>query len=209
MLKNLLADAGDAGDTSLIPGSGRSASRGNGNLLQYPCLVRQNWACVHSAPWAISILTELFCKWPLIEKPGKYHTYFKYFVAMRWSVALSMSATWLGGTSHQLSSLLLYFWDADSHHSIWHKFKCEANITWHSILPLSLELVKCPTFLTKLSLTESKILGLYSYWKLINSFIALVPRIQKSNRTRNWNLGRYWRRIWQLVAAFLPEKSHG
>ena len=109
------------------------------------------------------------------RKPGKYSTYFKYFVAVRWSAALSMSVTWLGDTSHQLSSLLLCFWDADS---IWHKFKCEANITCHSILPLSLELVKCPTFLTKFSLTESKILGLYSYWKLINSFIVLVPRIQ-------------------------------
>ena len=37
MLKNLPASAGDAGDMSLIPGSGRSPGVGNGNPLQYPC----------------------------------------------------------------------------------------------------------------------------------------------------------------------------
>ena len=31
MLKNLLANAGDAGDMGLIPGSGRSSEGGNGN----------------------------------------------------------------------------------------------------------------------------------------------------------------------------------
>ena len=35
MVKNLPADAGDAG---LIPGSGRFPGEENGNLLQYPCL---------------------------------------------------------------------------------------------------------------------------------------------------------------------------
>ena len=34
-VKNPLANAGD---TSLIPGSGRSPGEGNGNLLQYSCL---------------------------------------------------------------------------------------------------------------------------------------------------------------------------
>ena len=36
MVKNLPANAGDA---SLIPGSGRSPGEGNGNPLQYSCLV--------------------------------------------------------------------------------------------------------------------------------------------------------------------------
>ena len=35
MVKNLPANAGDTG---LIPGSGRSPGVGNGNLLQYSCL---------------------------------------------------------------------------------------------------------------------------------------------------------------------------
>ena len=35
MVKNLPADAGDAGS---IPGSGRSHGEGNGNPLQYSCL---------------------------------------------------------------------------------------------------------------------------------------------------------------------------
>ena len=38
MVKNLLANAGDAGDTNSIPGLGRSPGRGNGNPLQYSCL---------------------------------------------------------------------------------------------------------------------------------------------------------------------------
>ena len=38
MVKNLPADAGDAEDAGLIPGSERSLRGGNGNLLQYSCL---------------------------------------------------------------------------------------------------------------------------------------------------------------------------
>ena len=37
MVKNPLANAGDAGDMGLIPGSGRSPGEGNCNLLQYAC----------------------------------------------------------------------------------------------------------------------------------------------------------------------------
>ena len=38
VVKNPLANAGDSRDTGLIPGSGRSPGRGNGNPLQYSCL---------------------------------------------------------------------------------------------------------------------------------------------------------------------------
>ena len=38
MVKNPPANAGDAGDMSSIPGSGRSFGEGNGNPLQYSCL---------------------------------------------------------------------------------------------------------------------------------------------------------------------------
>ena len=38
MVKNLPANAGDAGDVGLIPGLERSFGEGNGNLLQYSCL---------------------------------------------------------------------------------------------------------------------------------------------------------------------------
>ena len=38
MVKNPPADAGDARDTGLIPGSGRSSVVGNGSPLQYSCL---------------------------------------------------------------------------------------------------------------------------------------------------------------------------
>ena len=38
IVKNPRANAGDAGDVGLIPGSGRSPGEGNGNPLQYFCL---------------------------------------------------------------------------------------------------------------------------------------------------------------------------
>ena len=38
MVKNLPANAEDARDAGLIPGSGRSPGGGNGNPLQYSCL---------------------------------------------------------------------------------------------------------------------------------------------------------------------------
>ena len=34
-VKNLLANAGDTGDSGSVPGLGRSLAEGNGNLLQY------------------------------------------------------------------------------------------------------------------------------------------------------------------------------
>ena len=49
VVKNLLANAGDAGS---IPGLGRSSGKGNGNPLQYSCLEdpmdrEAFWAIVH------------------------------------------------------------------------------------------------------------------------------------------------------------------
>ena len=38
MVKNLPVNRGDIGDTSLIPGPGRSPGGGHGNTLQYFCL---------------------------------------------------------------------------------------------------------------------------------------------------------------------------
>ena len=52
MVKNLPASAGDAGDSGLIPGSGRSHREGNGYPLQCSCLENPMdrgawWATVH------------------------------------------------------------------------------------------------------------------------------------------------------------------
>ena len=38
MVKNMTANAGDAGDRGSIPGLGRSPGGGNGNPPQYSCL---------------------------------------------------------------------------------------------------------------------------------------------------------------------------
>ena len=53
--KNLPANAGDSGDLSSIPGSGRFPGVGNGNLFLYSCLEnstdREAWqAAVHGVP---------------------------------------------------------------------------------------------------------------------------------------------------------------
>ena len=52
MVKNPLANKGDAGDMGLIPGSGRFLGEGNGNPLQYSCLENSMdreawWVTVH------------------------------------------------------------------------------------------------------------------------------------------------------------------
>ena len=55
VVKNMPANAGDAGDLSLIPGSGRPPGEGNGNPLQYSCLENFMdrgawWVPVHGVP---------------------------------------------------------------------------------------------------------------------------------------------------------------
>ena len=52
VVKNPPANAGDTGDSGLIPGLGRSSGGGNGNPLQYSCLENPMdrealWARVH------------------------------------------------------------------------------------------------------------------------------------------------------------------
>ena len=52
VVKNLPANAGDAGDLGLIPGSGKSTGGRDGNPLRYSCLEnpmgrRGWWATVH------------------------------------------------------------------------------------------------------------------------------------------------------------------
>ena len=54
MVKHPPANAGDARDVGLIPGSGRSPEVKNGNPLQYSCLENSMdrgawWATVHGA----------------------------------------------------------------------------------------------------------------------------------------------------------------
>ena len=63
VIKNLLANAGDAGDAGLIPGLGRSPREGNGNPFQYSCL---NTGILHGqrnlegySPWVTESQTQL------------------------------------------------------------------------------------------------------------------------------------------------------
>ena len=54
VIKNLSANAGNAREEGLIPGSGRSLGAGNGNPLQYSCLGnpldREAWRATYN-PW--------------------------------------------------------------------------------------------------------------------------------------------------------------
>ena len=50
VVKNLTANAGDAEDTGLIPESGRSHGRGNGNPLHSSCL--ENIMDRRACPWS-------------------------------------------------------------------------------------------------------------------------------------------------------------
>ena len=66
--KNSTANAGDTGDVSLIPGSGRSPGGGNGNPLQYSCMGypmdrRAWWATVHR----VLDMTE-YCTYAILSK---------------------------------------------------------------------------------------------------------------------------------------------
>ena len=59
-LKNLPANAGDTG---LIPGSGRPPGGGNGNSLQYSCLENSVergtwWATVHGVAKSLTLLSD-------------------------------------------------------------------------------------------------------------------------------------------------------
>ena len=64
MVKNLPANAGGTGDTSLISGLERSPERGNGNRLQYSCLenLHGHRILVVYSPWGHkeSDMTEQF-----------------------------------------------------------------------------------------------------------------------------------------------------
>ena len=51
MVKNLPANAGDAGDEGSTPGSGRSPEGGNGNPLQYSCLENP----MHRGAWLAAV----------------------------------------------------------------------------------------------------------------------------------------------------------
>ena len=75
VVKNPPANAGDAGDTGLIPGSGRSPGEGNGNPLQYSCLENPMdrgawWATVHRVTKSQTELSNGACS----QIPGTFLT---------------------------------------------------------------------------------------------------------------------------------------
>ena len=50
VVKNLCANAGDAGDPGSIPGLGRSPGGGHGNPLEYSCLEKPTDSLVGYSP---------------------------------------------------------------------------------------------------------------------------------------------------------------
>ena len=66
MIKNLPANAGDAGDLGSIPGLERPPVKGNGNPLQYSCLGNPMFRGAYS-PWG--------CREPDTTEHTYIHTY--------------------------------------------------------------------------------------------------------------------------------------
>ena len=59
MVKNLPANVGDARDAGSVPGLGRPPGGGNGNPLQYSCLVLC-WATIHGVTKSHFSILEFF-----------------------------------------------------------------------------------------------------------------------------------------------------
>ena len=76
MVKNLLANAGDTGEASSIPGSGRFPGVRNGNPLQYSCLKssmdRGAWLATSARGHKESDTTELTCTNTQVVRPTDY-----------------------------------------------------------------------------------------------------------------------------------------
>ena len=82
VVSNSPANAGDAREVGLIPGSGRSPGEGNGNSLQYSCLENSIdrgtlWATIHGVAksWTLSMHTGaclLRAGWPSRESETRH-----------------------------------------------------------------------------------------------------------------------------------------
>ena len=83
VVKRPPASAGEAGDRSLIPGSGRSPGGGNGNPLQYSCLEHSMergawWATIHGVAKSLTKLTLHFTLHTLLCTDLSHGFYFNF-----------------------------------------------------------------------------------------------------------------------------------
>ena len=87
-VKNPPGNAGDAGDTGLIPASGRLPGEGNGNPLQYSCWKSHGEkSLVGYSPWGPQEL-DWISKWACMRTLGHYS-------AIKMSDLLIYTATWM------------------------------------------------------------------------------------------------------------------
>ena len=94
VVKNLPANARDARDMSLIPGSGRSPGVGNGNPFQYSCLEnsldrRAWWATVHGGSQRVA------------HNWATEHTYLQHYFQKLAVGYLKTGSTWYGQTREE------------------------------------------------------------------------------------------------------------
>ena len=75
VVKNPPAAAGDAKDTSLIPGLGRSPGEGNGNPLHYSCLENP----MDRGAWQATVYGVTRVKHDLVTKPTNIFNQFACF----------------------------------------------------------------------------------------------------------------------------------
>ena len=88
-----------SGDPGLIPGPGRSPEKGNGNPLQYPCLMDTGvwWAAVHGvaksqSQWGDHLLTYLQLTYNSILVPGVQcgNSVFLYPMPETWGISVPL-----------------------------------------------------------------------------------------------------------------------
>ena len=132
LVKNLPADAGDAGNEGLIPGSGRSPGGGHGNPLQYPCLEnptdRGDWrATVHGVAKSRTRL-----KWLIMDILFRVLSHTGYHRLLSRSLCYTVGPCWLSVfhvvacvCSSHAPDLSLSMFPFDNHDFISHNCKTE------------------------------------------------------------------------------------
>ena len=112
MVKNPLANAGDTGDMSWIPGLGRSSGGGHGKPLQYSCLENPmdrgaRWATVHRVTKSWTWLSNYACshatlKWfALILHPAFKPDWLKWFLNYKRNLTRKTYTANSAGRSHR------------------------------------------------------------------------------------------------------------
>ena len=164
MVRNLPANAVDAGDMGSIPGSGRSPGGGNGNPLQYSCLgnpmERQAWrATVHG-------------------------------VAESWTPLSDWAGTNLEEVTHNsVSQFWNIQWEAANFFMVVYFGPSTLSMLWLNILPNSLQFIAKPVGITMRKYGWANFWAIDGTASFPHSHFPLIPQVSsRSHRSwQEWN----------------------